>query len=651
MPLDSTLTSSSDLLPEWTATWWKGHEADLLAALEVASMAAPHLREFARFLLPRLPRRVQASSTIKGGGPRASSRSMPLAEALAHQWMAFNAPGYVNCETADIDHANWKHRLHELVTRGGLPIPMAAVQSPWKGSVHLVWVYKEPFSRRSRAQMRMRRGIKRGLVVAFDACPRFANVLQKNPFYIAPVLVEAEDGPCGDPEGWAAYQAAATGLTYHTSVMRLEPVPGGALLMPLLDVATEHGLMLLSPKLDGRENTRRHIPLALPNASREDDPRGSRLFHASARLVRRACTGDAEQILRFVERSALSLGSPADHRAMEGIARSIAAWMQAEWWGPLDGKPGKRGGGKVRQVDHGVMTSEAADRGKGGLDAWRMLSTTERRQAAAERSNTLQTSRTDTAIREGIAALVRDGCKLTQTGLAAKSGLSRRTIVNRWRSLDLREGGENEGSAEDAQDGLISLGGSSAPPPSCPLLTPAVMAKEVADAFRDRRAADRTAIRFYKAQASRLLLHGAALEPVLPVERDASAPVRVAQEEAVRAASDLQRRIAARRQAECSKIRREARTAWHNENLGNDAAWRKRLSEIEGRRDKAMEELARRPQKLEECFLSFSAVIRAEHRAWRQARGESEPQRVINGSRPRTLVMWGPDAIDLAVPW
>lgn len=140
-------------------------------------------------------------------------------------------------------------------------------------------------------------------------------------------------------------------------------------------------------------------------------------------------------------------------------------------------------------------------------------------------------------------------------------------------------------------------------------------------------------------------------EPVLPIQPDASAAVRVAYAEALRASSDLRRRVDARHQTELSKLRREARTAWHTRNLGDDSAWQRRLSDLVRRRDEAVEELSEQLLALEQCRLGFLAGIRAEHRARRLARGEPEPRRLPGKSGRRIWGAWGPDAKDLEVPW
>lgn len=637
-------------LPAWTASWWHGHEGELQAALEVAYVAAPHLRAAALFLLPRLPCLVRASSTIKGAGEgeREFSRLLPLAEALTHQWVSFNGPHWLNTFTADIDHADWRSTLLDMVANRGLPMPLMTVQSAWKGSVHLVWALERPLWKKCAKQTRLRKGISRGLVLTFGACSRFSNGLQKNPWHRSSQQVTRDTAiPCGDQVGWDAYQAAATGTTYHTEVMQAGTVTGKGLLLPLLDVAAERGVMLLSPKVGAVAEGGRHIPLAPILGDAEEQPRGKRLFYCAARTVRRACTGDRGRILQITERTALALGSPADRRAIEAISSSIADWMNTQWWGPLDGKPGMQSLTGGRNVDFGVMTGEAADKGGEALEAWRQLSQLEKRQAAAARSNVQRTAKADKAIRATIGVMLREGLKLTQKAVAQRSGISHSTVHRRWHSLDLSAIREEE----ELPDSLIRSWGSPGSSSPVVLVTPSAIAKTANESVKARRVAEQKALARYKSQAVRLMRPGAMMEEVAAITASASEALHAAYQSARIAERDLLRRIEAREARERAKLAAIVRHGWHAEHRDDDEAWQARLADLITRCERAVEALADRPQTARKMEMMFASVIRAEWRARRLARGEKVP--AVVRTRRRLVGPWHPypDEYDLLIPW
>jgi DNA-binding transcriptional regulator YiaG len=635
-------------LPAWTASWWKEHETELQAALAVANVAAPHLRELALFLLPRLPRLVRASSTIKGMGEQEYSRLLPLAEALGHRWMAFNGKRWMNTITADVDHASWQSALFDMVAQGALPKPLAIVVSPWKGSAHLIWAFERPLRRGCPQQMRLRKGLSRGLVLAFGACSRFSNTLQKNPWHRSSTLVAPEtDVPCGDPAGWESYQAAGTGLTYHTTVMRTATVSGRDLLLPLLDHATGHGVMLLGPRIGQEAQGGRHIPLSPVSEEDGARPQGSRLFHCAARTVRRACTGDAERILRIVERTAVGLGSPADRGAIEAISASITRWMNSHWWGPLDGRPGLHDGVGAKQVDFGVMTGEAADKGGEALEAWRKMPKIEKRQMAAARTNALRTARVDEAIRVAVRTMLREGLRLTQKAVAQRAGVSAATVHRRWHSLDLSGGGEGD----ESSDGIIRPCGTSISSSHATPVTLSMMTKAHPETLRNRGVAERQAIRIYEEQAVRLRQRGAMTEEVVPVGPEASKEVRDAYRNARMAQADLLRRVRAREGRVRAQAAARERQAWHEAHKEDDGAWQARLAGLIIQRERAVEAFAdwRRTGLMMEMM--FNSIIKAEYRARRRARGEPEAVIVRRRRQPMEQGFPGPDEIDLAISW
>lgn len=629
MPFDGVDDLSPYVLPTHAGAWWKGHEAELQSALLVANRAAPHLARLAYMLLPRLPRRVLASSSIKGQAERASSRIMPLAEALAQQWMALNGRDYINVETGDFDEPlTWRSSLAGMVNQHGMPMPAAMVASPWKGTVHLLWVYDAPIAKRSEAAVRLRRGIKRGLIM-LGGCPRFGNALQKNPWHVAAGQIAPECGTaCGDPAIWTSYCAERTGLTYHTEVLALRTVQGRELFRPLAAAATARKITLLERRT--REGSARHIPVGVQDGTA--DRRGSRLFHAAARTVRRACTGDAGQIHDLVVRTAAWLSSPATPGEIAKVANSITVWMNSKWRGPLNGRLGSRHGSGSRPIDAGVMRGEAADRGPRGLAAWKELSLQDKRRAAAGRTNANRVRRSDEAIRDAVAALIRGDEDVTQAAVAREAGVSLSTVQRRWKSLQVVQ----DRPTENPSHGLIRL--CAAPPTRTGSISHTTSARPTGDLAKEIRASraegrrtDRQVVRQYRAQAVRLRRRGAQDEVVPPLPPGARASVRAAHADVVKAQHDLRRRIAGRQQRERHCRAAEERAAWHAAHVGDEQAWTERLRDLGKRRDDAVHDAKVRGKDPARIEVMFGSMFAAEYRAYRRARGE--PERVVREDR------------------
>ncbi|WP_338661280.1 hypothetical protein VQH23_13640 [Pararoseomonas sp. SCSIO 73927] len=562
----------------------------------------------------------------------ASSRIVPLAEALTHQWVAFNGRGFVNTETADIDEPlQWRTTLSDMVERHGMPMPAAVVASPWKGTVHLIWIYATPISNRSSAESRLRRGIRRGLVMS-GSCSRFANRLQKNPWHVAsnPQLPDAAE-QCGDPAIWNRYRAERSGLTYHTEVLQLGMVRARDLFLPLAARATEQKITLLEPKPD--RVAVRHIPLGVQDGT--SDRKGSRLFHAAARAVRRACTGDAGQIHDLVTRTAAALSSPATPGEVAKIAEAITAWMNSKWRGPLSGRPGVRHGSGSRPINEGVMRSEAADRGPQGLTAWRSLSLQGKRQAAAARTNAERVRRSDDAVREAVAALIREGEDVTQAALARKAGISLSTVQRRWRSLQVVQ----NTPTENPSHGLIRLCEASPTRTESIFHTTAArsvrdLAREIQASRAEDRRTDRRVIRLYNTQAARLRRRGAQDEVVAPLRPGARASVRAAHGDVLKAQHDVRRRVAGRQQRERQLRSAEERAAWHAAHVEDELAWTKRLSDLGRRRDEAVQAVRARGMSTTRIEHMYGSMFAAEYRAYWRARGE--PERAVREDRRPT---------------
>ena len=632
MPFDGVDTGAALILPPHAGVWWKGHEAELQAALLVAESAAPHLTDLAHMLLPRLPRYVLASSLIKGATGHPSSRRLPLAEALQHQWIAFNGKSFVNTESADIDEpGEWRSSLSDMVNQRGLPMPAAMIASPWRGTVHLLWIYETPFSNRCEAATRLRRGIKRGLGM-LGACPRFTNRLQKNPWHrVGTPVTPDESIPCGDRAIWKDYCAGSTGLTYHTEILALGTVQGRDLFSPLAAVATERKITLLERRPE--KATGRQIPLSVSGAVL--GKKGSRLFHAAAQATRWVCTGDFDQIHDLVSRTASAMRSPAGASQIVSIATSITEWMNCLWKGPLDGRR-QRGGSASKPFNTGVMRFEATKQGGAKLALWRTLDTQGRQSAAANRTNRVKRQKSDDAVRTAVAALIREGEAVTQAAVARRAGMSLSTVERRWNTLEVVRGG----GSKNPSHGLIRLSGEAPAPQEEPLVPPSegsacsmrVLAQEVRASRAVDRHNERKVIWCYGAQASRLRRRGAQDEIIPTLGPDCSTLVQAAHAEALLAQSDLRRRLTGREQRERQKMAAQAREAWHTEHALGEGAWMDRLERLARNRDLALSKAEDRERDVDSVRLMFASIFSAEYRARRRARGE--PKRAFQSRFP-----------------
>lgn len=614
--------------------WWMGHRADLETAISIATEAAPHLAALANFLLPRLPRGVAASSTIKGAGgdKRASCSTLALRAAVRHQWISFNGNTATNTITADLDLPGWQPRLRELIARG-LPPPAFTVASPWKGTAHLVWVMDRPFDNQNPAHVRLYKGIRKGLSLAFAdfGCDgHFANRLQKNPWHRRAdgcLATPDPEIPCGDPELWEAYLRTGQPTTYYTEIGTLATISASDLLTPLLALFAElrPGAYLLAPRpIRLACGDDKSVTVSIPGVP---DTRNA-LFRAAADAVRRACTADPTKILTILRRTASAFHREISPSSQTEMVESIGAWMRTKWKGPLDGRGGVTTGRKP--VDAGVMRGEAADAGPDALAAWDDLDLAERRQAAGQRSARHVSDKADHGIQDAFLAVIHEGGRLTLDTIAAKAGLSLRTVKARSRTLSV--------DLEKVQPGLIwGCGGAPLPSSFFPslsgnlplseairLVRKALKESEIQAQKAELR--DQADIAVYEAIAARLRKPGTEPqhEPITPPRPDASPALTSAYQAACLARADAARRAEGRRRAVLAKIRAAQREQWHQEHAHDEAAWKARLEEITSAEIVAVQDELRRggeDDRLDRIELMYRSIRSAENRARRRALG------------------------------
>ena len=638
------------------ASWHAQNPQNLANALMRAREVAPHLSELAAFLLPRLPRGVLCSSTIKGAGDVAFSRVMHLEGALSHRWLSFNTSEWTNTETVDCDHAQWRDRLSAMQARG-LPPPAFVVASPFKGTAHLVWVYDQPFEKLSPGQLRVRKGIQRGLALALNGCTRFSNRLQKNPWHVRDDGAMPVGGEPGDPAQpgdlvtWAAYRERGAPTTYHTEIHRLRTVTAQELLTPLLAYADAdlEGVHLLSPRPTAPRPGA--VPVVIPGVVQ---PERNDFFLACAQATHRARTANPVTIRAIVSRTSQAWGRAISEASQAEIVGSISHWMTTKWRGPLDGHGDARPGKKP--IDARVMTGEAADLGPAALAEWKAATVTERRQAAARRSAAHNQNRTRTAVLDALRKLADEGTAVTLATLAERAGVSLRSVKALAGTLEV----PLHGGGQKVQNGLICLcaprRGVRAPAkPGAPQgesLLPVVLLGEVVRLLRvgarQAERAEAVTVAEYAAAVARMTRPGALVETLRPLT-STSLRVRHAYSGAAAAQATAQRRADDRRRRAASRVRAEEREAWHQEHARDKDAWTNRIAVIQEDKLLAVGRVLLSGQSdtvVEAIHMMYFSILAAEHRARDRALGLPPPW------KPKRRKLTAEEEAELdAIPW
>src|SRR4051794_36094004 len=109
--IDAASRSGADP-PLDLAPWHADRPGLVLGALQAATAAAPSLDRLARLILPRMARRVLATSTLRTA--EAASGRLLLNDAIRQQHIGIRSETYAYAVAADCDHADWPERLEEL---------------------------------------------------------------------------------------------------------------------------------------------------------------------------------------------------------------------------------------------------------------------------------------------------------------------------------------------------------------------------------------------------------------------------------------------------------------------------------------------------------------------------------------------------------
>ena len=528
-------------------TWHGQDSGPLDRALSHVADACPALIPLARFVLPRVPRALLCSNTLKTENP--SSHTAILPRAVRRQWVGWQAPGgaRVNALCIDCDKEGWREALRSLIDRGVPGPAYVAVSKPRLTideagnlvgrdyeTAHLVWFLKVPVRRDNPVSYDLFKRTRAMLVDELGGDTAAANHLTKNPFHRA----------------------------YVTEAMRLEPVDLSDLFKPLMEWCGEGEYVLPPPAVprEGKPRPRRAAAARAPAQALdpEEVKKWGKLF-AARHAVMAEGVRDLPTITAILEEHAgAHCARPVDHRErrildqrIKDHAASIHHWMNTAWKGRK--RPG---------IDHQVMTRDAIARND--LAGWQELDWTSRRKLAAERTTVIRQERTARAIAAAVVRLWADEQPITQAAVAAGTGLDVRQVRRLWNRPDVI-------AKEDIRSYQgFAPGGEGGGQPVTTLRALAAASRERARAARaeaGRMAAEERrraalaaeAIEGYRALAAAMLRSGAMPQPVPPGPMDSHPAVRTARAEAMDARRDCQRRATGRRDRAAAKVEAEER--------------------------------------------------------------------------------------------
>ena len=415
---------------------------------------APHLDGWAALVLPRIPTRPLASSTLHTGS--ASSGKAPLYDVVTNDpWISLNTAEYENAVTIDCDNTRWLDQL-DILHSYGCPLPNFIVCDPYKGTAHVTWMLADPVRTTDDAlpKPRWMLGVVRdGLAGMLTGDYAFTNRLTKNPCAVGRAL------PIGSapafPAIWEAYCAARTGLRWHTMMMNLEPVRLGSLYLGVMSWAGEQELP------PPRRRFTRHSAVA-------ESSKGQLLFDAARFRIYQLARDDfgrainADVVREIIEAEADRLGSPASERDRAGMTKRIVRWMRTRW----RRQTGRAGHGR----NGGTMGLNLSD-----------LPLHKKQSLAAKRSRAAVAALNDLKIGVAFEALRAEGIHVTQAAVAARAGVSLRTVASRWAALK-----QATGTCNKLPNPLVTLGGTSSTPISgC--VAKVLAAGKICDVGRSRK--------------------------------------------------------------------------------------------------------------------------------------------------------------------
>lgn len=551
LALDGPPPPTLDLAP-----WHVGREHLVASALADVTHRAPHLARLARLILPRAPRKVLATSTLKTAS--ASSGVMLLDDAVQEQHIGIRTPTHAYAVAVDCDHNEWAERLDELEGYG-VPRPTWTAPDPWTGRAHLVWWLRSAVvltEAGRKGPVRLLDAVFRLLTAAIGGDPAYTGTLTRNPWAPGPATMYSGLPPM--PDLWESHRITAPHLRHAV-------IPN-----PVL-----HTLESLRIGLQAWQDA---TDTALPGrrrraANAEDGERGRKVFDALRHRVYAAWPCSAQDVEGMAAETVAALGSPISPKQLAGMARRMHAWCSRNY--------------TARRTAAGCDINRGRDRLEmSGLDL------PEKQAVAGRRTSQAVRDRTVDKLRSAADSIIASGAPLTRATLAAAAAMSPRTVQRWWR--DIEGGGDKRCPSGIAPFSGAPLASSPENPSSLALLaekdalvrrTAAALAAESLMIER-RRAETRAAAELRRAEA-----HARAQEHRLAAARAARADARTRRE-------DFEARLRADGTA--------ARTWWRAHVADLDTEWDAR-------------EMAADPGELPYVEARRRGVIVGRWRSWRAA--------------------------------
>lgn len=404
------------------ARWHLDRPGQLWIAVERVRRESPAAQPWAGRFLQRLPLRPLASQNLRTWCPAPYSSAMPLTEAATCPWIALDGEGHRNCLAFDIDHTDGM----ELVEALPPSIRPWLVIDPWSGRAHAFVFLASPVLAGEGSSSKARRlaqAAQAMLAHALRATPLGHRALVKNPTGRVGALVGQQRRRTrtpGTPPLWDAWQAAETGLIWHT-IPGAEPVE---LRDIIAELAEDYGDAAAEAPAHRRFQKRRPDPSALGrNCSLFDQVRWWAYDHVER---------DGGAILAEAERVNATFATPLPVSEVTATAHSIARFMASRF-----------------RPRHGASSTRGRDR-----EAGAKLATLGERQALAGRATAAgRAAATDAKIDAALARLRAARQCATQAAIAAAAGVSLRTIKARWNAIRERDW-------KRVQDAVVSGSGS-----------------------------------------------------------------------------------------------------------------------------------------------------------------------------------------------
>ena len=388
---------------------WQARQPRMIAnAVAEACRVAPHISHLAEHLVPWMPCRPLASQTIRAVTIDRYSQPMPLDVAITCPWLALDDENHANVILVDVDHSDADEMAERVGQQYDLPRP-AVVQDPWSGRAHVIARLASPVCTNKDARQKpqfLLRLAGRLLATMMRGTLLPSRSLAKNPWGLSSALIGAplRRSPSPSIPGlYEAHVASGSPLMWNTLPGDLHAYELHEIIAALADDFGEEVAAAST-----RAHFRRH--------GQEPDSRGRNcmLFDLVRWWAYHHQERDGGAIQAEADRTNATFSDPLPTSEVRATARSITRFMVMRY------RP-RTGSADGRGRDHTAGTG---------------LTPVERRALSGRTTATQRAAGTDRAINTAVAALRAEGQTLTQAAIAAKAGVSVRSVRSRWKRQD-----------------------------------------------------------------------------------------------------------------------------------------------------------------------------------------------------------------------